>query len=68
MTTTETKLIKLVPDEGKFLNKGDIVSTCVYLGINDSPDNWREITAQEAEAIKKANEERAKKELEEHSN
>lgn len=68
MTTTETKLIKLVPDEGKFLNKGDIVSSCVYLGINDSPDNWREITAEEAEEIKKAAEEKAKKELEEHSN
>ena len=68
MTTTETKLIKLVPDEGKFLNKGDIVSSCVYLGINYSADNWREITAEEAEEIKKAVEEKAKKELEEHSN
>ena len=64
MTTTETKLIKLVPDEGKFLNKGDIVSTCVYLGINDKPENWKEITAEEAEAIKKANEEKAKREME----
>ena len=44
MTTTETKLIKLTPSEGMWLNKGDIISDCVYLGINDSPDNWREMS------------------------
>ena len=60
MTTTETKLIKLTPSEGMWLNKGDIVSDCVYLGINDSPDNWREITDEEATQIRKANEEKAK--------
>lgn len=60
MTTTETKLIKLTPSEGMWLNKGDIVGDCVYLGINDSPDNWREITDEEATQIRKANEEKAK--------
>ncbi len=55
MTTTETKLIRLEPAEGMYLCKDDIVSQCVYLGINDSPDNWREITKEEAEAIEEAN-------------
>lgn len=31
-----------------------VVAENVYLGVNDSADNWREITAEEAETIRAA--------------
>ena len=33
----------LTADDGKILHKGDIYATIVYLGVNDSADNWLEI-------------------------
>lgn len=33
----------LTADEGKTLKKGDVYATTVYLGVNDSADNWVEI-------------------------
>lgn len=33
----------LTADNGKILQKGDIYATIVYLGVNDSADNWTEI-------------------------
>lgn len=33
----------LTADEGKTLKKGDAYATTVYLGVNDSADNWVEI-------------------------
>ena len=33
----------LTADEGKALQKGDIIATTVYLGVNDSAENWVEI-------------------------
>lgn len=42
MTTTETKLIKITPDEGKFLNKADwdteLSKTAVAVGLNVGVD------------------------------
>lgn len=35
--------------EGKLLTNGSVYSEQVYLGIHDSPDNWREVD--EADAI-----------------
>jgi len=32
----------LTPDEGKLLTNGETVSDRVYLGIHDSPENWRD--------------------------
>lgn len=56
--------IIITPQEGMFLTQVDameiedrIVATCVALGSNDSPDNWKEITAEEAESINKLKEE-----------
>lgn len=34
--------------EGKLLTNGEVFSEKVYLGIYDSPDNWREVDAADA--------------------
>ena len=33
----------LTADEGKVLKKGDVIAVIVYLGVNDSVENWVEI-------------------------
>lgn len=33
----------LTADDGKVLQKGDTIAKIVYLGVNDSADNWLEI-------------------------
>ena len=35
----------LTADDGKVLQKGDVIATTVYLGVNDSAENWMEIAA-----------------------
>ena len=49
------ELRKLVPAEGYVLTNGETFSDCLTLGCNDSPDNWREITIEEAEKLKQLN-------------
>ena len=39
----------LMADEGKALKKGDVIAATVYLGVNDSADNWSEIDEPEEE-------------------
>ena len=58
MEIKEIKTIKLEASEGMRLTNGEVISTdrYVYLGVNDSPDNWREITEDEARAIEEAQE------------
>ncbi len=51
METTKIELIKLTPSEGMVLTNGETYSTEVYLGKNDSPDNWHEITVEEYEKV-----------------
>ena len=34
---------QLIADDGKALQKGDTIAKIVYLGVNDSADNWLEI-------------------------
>ena len=48
----------LAPDQGMMLTQAAevgiesrIVTKCVCLAVNDSPDNWREITEEEADTI-----------------
>ena len=41
--------IKLVATEGMVLTNGETFGRVVYLGSGDSPDNWHEITKEEAE-------------------
>ena len=44
----------LKADEDKVLTNGEVYSGiggAVYLGINDTPENWREITKEEYEVL-----------------
>lgn len=45
------KSIKLTAAEGMTLTNGEAYGKEVYLGCNDSPDNWQEITDSEAAAL-----------------
>jgi hypothetical protein len=49
MTTIELK--KITAAEGYVLTNGDVYSKEIYLGVNDSPSNWYEITEEEYEEI-----------------
>lgn len=42
--TTENNIIKIEADEEYILTNGEIYSTEIYLGINDSPENWHQIS------------------------
>ena len=57
METTRIELIKITAAEGKVLTNGEAYSKEIYLGINDSVDNWHEITDAEYEEIIKKQEE-----------
>ena len=37
--------------EGMVLTDGTVYGEVIYLGVNDSPDNWHEITKEEYEKI-----------------
>lgn len=50
MVTIELK--KLVPSEGMILTNGEVFSEEIYLGKNDSPENWREVPIAEYEKVK----------------
>lgn len=43
----------LKAEEGYTLTNGEAFGKVVYLGINDSEDNWHEITDEEAEELRK---------------
>lgn len=40
---------QLIADDGKALQKGDVVATTVYLGVNDNAGNWVEIDKSDEE-------------------
>lgn len=53
MNIQTIELRKLTASTGYVLTNGEVYSTEVYLGCNDAPDNWREITeAEYAEVLK----------------
>ena len=39
----------LMADEGKALQKGDVIATTVHLGVNDNVSNWTEIDKSDEE-------------------
>lgn len=56
-------LRKLTAAEGHTLYDGETLSKEIYLGSLDRPENWREITDEEAEIIRKEQEEKAQAEM-----
>ena len=46
------ELKKLIASEGTILTNGSAYGTEIYLGKNDSADNWHEILLDEYEQIK----------------
>lgn len=57
MDITVIELRKITASEGMYLTNGEAYSKEVYLGTNDSPENWHEITAEEYNEIQKELEE-----------
>lgn len=45
------ELRKLTASEGMTLTNGEAFGKEVYLGCNDKPENWQEITNEEAEKL-----------------
>lgn len=54
MIILEINPTRIAPDEGMVLTNGEVYSTdsnYITLGVNDSIDNWYDITAEEAERL-----------------
>ena len=51
MEKTTIELIKLTASEGMMLTNGESYGKEIYLGVNDSAENWGEITDAEYEKI-----------------
>lgn len=47
-------LRRLAAEDGMMLTNGEIFAKEAYLGALDSPENWREVTEAEAEAMQSA--------------
>lgn len=57
MEVTTIELRKMTASEGMILTNGEAYGKEIYLGVNDTPDNWREITDAEYEEILRKQEE-----------
>ena len=64
MITSTIELIKLTAAEGMTLTNGEAFGKEIYLGCNDTPDNWREITDEEAALLQAEAEKRVQEESE----
>lgn len=51
MEITTIELRKLTASEGMTLTNGEAFGKEVYLGCNDKPENWQEITDEQAKKI-----------------
>ena len=54
MKETKITMTKLIASDGMTLTNGEAFGKEVYLGVNDKPENWHEITDAEAEERQKA--------------
>ena len=53
----------LVARDGYYFTNGEVYTKEIYLGVNDSADNWREITDAEYEQIQAEEQARMEAEL-----
>ena len=51
MIETTIEIKKLTASEGMILTNGEVYGREIYLGCNDSAENWHEITSEEYENI-----------------
>lgn len=51
MTISTIELRKITASKGMILTNGEAYGEEIYLGINDIPENWHEITDEEYERI-----------------
>jgi hypothetical protein len=51
MEITTIELRKLIASEGMTLTNGEAFGKEVYLGCNDKPENWQEITDEQAKTL-----------------
>lgn len=66
-STTPNGIPTITPAEGYRLTNGEVIAEgTVYLGKLDSPDNWREITIAEAEALEAEREKEAEEAAAKH--
>lgn len=56
MKQSTIKITKLTASDGMTLTNGEAYGKEIFLGCNDSPDNWHEITDAEAEQLQKVEE------------
>lgn len=54
MLETKIEITKLTASEGHVLTNGEAYGKEIYLGKNDKPENWHEITYAEYAEIEKA--------------
>ena len=57
MIETTIKITKLTASDGMVLTDGETFAKEIYLGKNDRPDNWHEITEAEAQEMMENQEE-----------
>ena len=48
------KRTKLTASDGMWLTNGEAYGKTIYLGVNDKPENWYEITEEEYEKTMRA--------------
>ena len=64
MKKTTIELIKLTATDGMVLTNGEAYGKEIYLGCNDKPENWHEITEAEYEEHLAEEKARMEKEME----
>lgn len=64
LITTESKMKKLVPEDGMFLTDGETIAEGeVWLGKLDSESNWHEVTPEEKAQLEKQIEDNLNRQL-----